>query len=230
MKTKIIKAVSTVLITVILMMALSGCGYDIFGGRTIAEGYTGGFGIPYASNQEYWWVETYEECIAGINQLKSHGSTFVRDYEILPVYEGEFFDVKYYFTMDGDFADKHVKYGGNPFDRKVEGVKISAAIFLEDVEIDELVFSRMKNYQAFCYEPNYDYLTEENKSVSWEALECEFDNRSYFHIYQYRLSREEGFVFKMLAYHLKQEQSANEPSDEIIEALWSSLEIVSCGN
>ena len=43
------------------------------------KGYTGGFSREPGATTEFWWVETYEECIEAIKLLKSHGSTFTDD-------------------------------------------------------------------------------------------------------------------------------------------------------
>ena len=109
------------------------------------EGYTGGFGIEPGNPSACYWVETYEECQAAIDLLKSHGSTFSET--AIFTYEGYLFDTKYCFFIDRNKAD-YIPYGDNPFDRKAEEVKVVSYAFCEDVTIDELIYSYITLYVA----------------------------------------------------------------------------------
>ena len=95
------------------------------------EGYSGGFDQSPGENVEFWWVETYEECLAAIDLLKSHGSSFSPN--LVLAYDGELFDSKYCFTFTGvgSKTDK-IKWGDNPFDRHAENVTIRSFAFFEE--------------------------------------------------------------------------------------------------
>ena len=125
------------------------------------EGYTGGFDQSPGENAEFWWVETYEECLEAIELLKSHDSSFSIDFVL--TYDGELFDTKYCFMFvgDGSKTDK-IKWGDNPFDRHAENVTIRSFAFFEDVTIDEIMKSDITKYNAceFSVEAGYDKLQE----------------------------------------------------------------------
>lgn len=144
MKKVIIKTISAMLVFVLSIFALSSCG-GIFRIRSIfPEEYTGGFGdLDNGSGIKYYWVETYEELIAAMNLLRSHGSTFLKNAVLN--YEGDLFDTKYCITIsrfDGN-AD-YVKFGDDPYDRWAKDVLVMSYGFFEDVTIDELVYSYVK--------------------------------------------------------------------------------------
>ena len=161
MKKTVILLVS---ITLSLALLLSSCGRLIFGEeRIFPDGYTGGFGIGYGSKIEYYWVETYEEAMAAIELLKSHGSTF--EESAIFSYEGELFDTKYCFQINGHKAD-YVKFGDNPYDRRAEGVRVSSWGFFEDVTIDEIVYGYINNYDA-CSFIATDYLLENYSEINF---------------------------------------------------------------
>lgn len=111
------------------------------------EGYTGGFNHQPGANIEYWWVETYEECLAAIELLKSHDSTF--DESVIFTYEGDLFDTKYCFkiTTNNRHTEK-IKFGDNPFDRRALNVKVKSYAFFEDVTIDEINHSYVNDYKV----------------------------------------------------------------------------------
>ena len=150
MKKQIIKIISFVMVFVIAIYAFAGCEFGWYGSpnHIFPEGYTGGFGLQPGSSLEYWWVETYEECIDAIELLKSHGSTFKTDY----VYacEEDLFDVKYFFiTIGNGRHGERIKFGDNPFDRWVYDIQIGTIVFFDDVTIDELVYSYTSRYEAY---------------------------------------------------------------------------------
>ena len=111
------------------------------------EGYTCGFGLQPGSTLEYWWIETYDECINAIKLLESHGSTFSD--HITFSYEGGLFDTKYCFILGG--KKDEISFGDNPFDRYAEGVIIQTYAFFEEVSIDEINYSYISNYEAYIY-------------------------------------------------------------------------------
>ena len=116
----------------------------------LPEGYTGGFNYYYnygAPEMEYYWVESYDECMAAIEKLESHGSKI--DKSLIFSYEGDAFDTKYCFSFDRGKTDKIV-FGEDPFDRYTEKVSIRAWAFFDDVEIEELIYSNVENYNC-CY-------------------------------------------------------------------------------
>ena len=165
MKKQIIKIISFVMVFVIAIYAFAGCELGGHGtpGNIFPEGYTGGFGLQPGSPLEYWWVETYEECIDAIELLKSHGSTFKTDY----VYacEEDLFDVKYFFiTIGNGRHGERIKFGDNPFDRWVYDIQIGTIVFFDDVTIDELVYSYTSRYEAYGIDcgPAYQIAYEES--------------------------------------------------------------------
>lgn len=165
------------------MLALSSCGW-IFSRKSIfPEGYTGGFGIPYGSGFEIYWVETYEEAVDAMNQLKSHGSTFYKT--AIFSYEGDLFDTKYYFQF-GHKKD-NVKYGDNPYDRWAEDVVVGSVAFFEDVTIDELVYSNIEDYTyVTCATAHYfDEVCERYPNISSLPLEYKFYEEKHEHILSY---------------------------------------------
>lgn len=157
MKKIIIKIISVILVLMTLIFAFSGCNFfdllpDLLpygkGVHIFPEGYSGGWGLQPGAPLEYWWVETYEELIAAIELLESHGSTF-RTERVFTCDE-ELFDVKYYFVITGDGRHgEKIKFGDDPFDRWAYGVEIGTCVFFDDVTIDELVYSLVKYYEAY---------------------------------------------------------------------------------
>ena len=55
---------------------------------------------------EFWWVETYDECMEAIELLKSHDSTFRKT--AIFTYDGELFDTKYCFKISHN--NKYTEY------------------------------------------------------------------------------------------------------------------------
>ena len=182
MKKLILKIISITLILVFSTIAFSSCfswgkipsKYPSF----YPEGYTGGFRIDPGCPVEYWWVETYEECVDAIKLLKNHGSTFSENLKI--AYDGDLFDTKYCFLFDGE-KDK-IKFGDNPFDRYAENVTIYTFAFFDDVSIDEINHSYVYLYEAYvyslgeAYENEYEDITIDKLVIGdWQS-----DNKNYF--------------------------------------------------
>ena len=136
------------------------------------EGYTGGFpdiskNWEKGSRLEIWWVETYEECLAAIELLKSHGSTFDETY--LFSYSEELVDIKYRFfiPLNGKRCET-IEYGENPFDRLAYDVDVESFIFLENVSIDDINWGDVKNYNVYITKDSYEkkIITEDKKEIS----------------------------------------------------------------
>lgn len=215
MKKSIIKTISAVLVFVLSMLALSSCGWYPFGDPSIfPEGYTGGFGIGYGSMLEYYWVETYEECVEAIELLKSHGSTF--EETAIFSYEGDLFDTKYCFKIDGRKAH-YVKYGDNPYDRFAEDVRVESYAFFEDVTIEEIVYSNVEFYKA-SYITQTDYFEKNNSAIDFSTVELNYEWDDYFK--SYFAYYEEKHILSVCSY------SDNNLSDDSIKAILSSIELV----
>lgn len=162
MKKHLIKFVSILLVFVLTLLSLASCELsfnetdDIKDGAPtlhylFPDGYTGGFrngsGYPHCY-VEYWWVETYEECIDAIKLLRSHDSSFSS--EIYLGYDGDLFDVKYCFQIDASGSKtQKIKWGDNPFDRYADTVKLGVYVFFEEVTIDEINHSDIGRYNAY---------------------------------------------------------------------------------
>ena len=182
------------------------------------EGYTGGFGgLNEANVPEYYWVETYDELVEAMNLLKSHGSTFGE--AIITNYEGDLFDTKYCIAMTrwGGFAE-YVKFGDNPFDRWAKEVAIISYAFLEDVTIDELVYSYVEDYDviAINHGEHFNRYVDKGKPISLEDPSWEyFDQDNYYAIYygeKLLLNPERSKKGEML-----------EISDEIMDAIMNNV-------
>ncbi len=215
MKKTIIKTISVALVFVLTLAVLSSCGWYPFGDPSIfPEGYTGGFGIGYGSMLEYYWVETYEECIEAIELLKSHGSTF--EETAIFSYEGDLFDTKYCFKIDGSKSE-YVKYGDNPFDRRGANVRVESYAFFEDVTIDELVYSYVDFYKV-SYLTQNDYFEENNSAIDFSTVELVYKWDEYYKAYFAYYN--ENHIFCVYSYN------ENNPSDDSIKAILSSIEVV----
>lgn len=173
MKRIFIKAISTIMTVILTILALSSCGAPIIGN-------TGGFnngGRPI----DYYWVETYDECVEAIERMKLHDSTF---YETMLVsYEGDLFDMKYCIRVwDEDIKEVmhpyeifSFKFGARRFDWRAEKVAIMCFAFFEDVEIDDILNStnsknrsNVWNFKAYQIIPNTDYA--KNNNCNYEGI------------------------------------------------------------
>ena len=197
MKKHLIKLISIVLVLVLSMLTLSSCGvveyinglFDsesqdvggdkggIDGNHTswhfFPEGYTCGF--PDLINKpapriEFWWVETYEECMDAINLLKSHGSTFAES--AIFTYDGDLFDTKYCFQITLEHVlTEPIKFGDNPFKRRAGDVEITSYAFFEDVMIEQINHADVYDFNIACIEMK-------KQGASLEIPES-FDNLEY---------------------------------------------------
>ena len=138
----------------------------------VPEGYTGGFtperNLHYLTG--YYWLETYEEVLAAIELLESHGSTITRSIGF--DCDGELLDVKWCFRYERRYAEP-LEEGGDFFDRKIDGGEFCWFAFYEHCSIDKLVYSYVTLYDcmSISYPPkNRDFKTVENTSelyLSW---------------------------------------------------------------
>ncbi len=197
----------------------------VMGGKVdnyFPDGYTGGMGIPSGSDVEYYWVETYEECVEAIELLKSHGSTF----EQWPIftYNGELFDTKYCFKMNGARSDE-IQYGENPFDRKSEGVRVQSIVFVEDVEIDELVYEDIAFYDSYIlFVPGTselgvldEYPNADGFTYEWVVDDStDFFSGAYFIYIDGKLALSLSPVYR----------GGHELSDEIVTAVLDSIVVI----
>lgn len=151
------KKITSILLCIVMLattVLLSSCS-NLFarGEYNFPEGYTGGIRRePHLMKAGiYYWVETYDELVAAMELLKSHGSTFRTS--VIFTYEGDLFDTKYYIYFNREKSDK-IKYGDNPFDRWAEDVVVASFAFYDDVSIDELVYSSVQQYQCYTISIN----------------------------------------------------------------------------
>ena len=119
------------------------------------KGYTAGF--PRSINKpapriEFWWVETYEECLEAMELLESHGSTFAKT--AIFTHDGELFDTKYCFEICLNHrGTEEIEFGDNPFDRRATGVEVTSFAFFDDVTIDEINHSYVYDYEVYSLNP-----------------------------------------------------------------------------
>ena len=178
MKRTIIKTISTVTVFALMTLLLSSCNcFSFEDPSALPEGYTGGFANGYnnfgAPEMEYYWVETYDECLSAIAKLESHGSKI--DKSFIFSYEGELFDTKYCFSFEREKSDK-IAFGEDPFDRYTEKVSVKAWALFKDVEINKLIYSDVKNFDGCSFSGNIDNYTNalsKNHELSEKDFEIE---------------------------------------------------------
>ncbi len=187
MKKLVIKSISLVLILILSALMMFSCNIDRKNADEdiencnhtardfFPEGYTCGFHIQPGSPLEYWWVETYEECLLAIEQLKAHGSTFSDD--VMFVYEGDSFDTKYCFSFSGE--KNEIKFGDNPFDRYVENVRIDSYAFFDDVTLEELNYSYVSRYEAYRFGTNLNLQNTQDTPIK-EAVIGEWSQKKEY--------------------------------------------------
>lgn len=198
------------------------------------KGYTGGFSREPGATTEFWWVETYEECIEAIKLLKSHGSTFTDD--ALLAYDGDLFDCKYCFMMNevtgiGGATEK-IEWGDNPFDRYAKDVYLFCFAFFDDISIDELNYSTVARHNgylvavksqffAFKNEINVDNIeiTQWTKILDRDKETNKYDKDVYYN--DHRVLHVETSFFA------KEEEVANlKMTDECIKVIIESGKII----
>lgn len=164
------KRIVSFIMLLAVTFSLFGCKRGIF-----PKGYTGGLGIPFGSEREIFWVESYDEVIAKAELLKSHNSTFLGGYIFTE--SPEVFFVKYCFIFDHD-KDK-IKFEDSPYDRWAELVEIRAYGFYEDISLDELVYSDIENYEYITISFTEHYYENYAESfIDPIMFECRWDDDS----------------------------------------------------
>ena len=212
MKRVTLKTISVILVLVLSTLIFTSCGI-IISSQKRPEGYTGGLGITYGSPVEYYWVETYDEVLEAIEELKSYGSTFQNSSFFS--YEGELFDTKYCFIFAGK---KHsTKKGKKLSERWAEDVEIRSYGFFEDVSIPELEYSHIEDYDVLELRSTL-YFYREEEPVDIDSLTYNVrDLNDYFSISVYQgnvnlfdVIRRKEFEYKKI-------------SDECFNAVFNSM-------
>ena len=115
--------------------------------RIVPVGYTAGITGDYHAHlvYGYYWLETYEEVLEAVELLKSHDSTILRS--IAFDCDDEILDSKFCFKYARSKAEP-LEEGKNFFDRKIDNCEFIWFGFLEDVNIDELLYSYIDRYAS----------------------------------------------------------------------------------
>ena len=210
------------LLTISLSLLVVSCAKTDIGHTNDAfypEGYTCGFPNfirQPGSELEFWWVETYDECLSAIDLLKSHGSTFAPN--AIFSYEGDLFDTKYCIKISGNNINtERIEFGENPFDRKAFDVEITAYAFFEDVSIEEINYGDIRNYNV--YELRADRV---NKALATKQLSYEWETNSVNRKICY-VSSDNGALYCKIV-HMPKDYEDTVMSDEcirtILEHIW----------
>ena len=129
------------------------------------DGYTGGMS-PYKwfhDEYEVYWLETYEEVLAAVELLKSHGSTIKPNIGFN--YDTEILDSKFCFICEKVDAEP-LEEGKNFFDRKIDGGTFYWYGFREAVTIESFLYNVTAD--------KYDVITFKNTSI--DNLDIDFLN------------------------------------------------------
>ena len=217
MKKQISKIISVALVCVI-MLALTSCG-----GINIGKMYTGGFEGGQRIEYNYYWVETYEECMEGIERLKSHGSTFT-DSSVIVSYEGPMFDMKYCIKIYRRNADKEAGIFVNRYDRQVKDVEVLSFAFFDDVKIDDLLYSYTYKYKVYQIILGADYAAKcdlNYTGITADMLECTENvyNGGYDMRYEYRVNGEDDNIFIIQPSSYKHDKPSSEMLQNIIDSI-----------
>ena len=215
------KKIVSILLVILLLsstLILSSCGWFPIAEYQVKhyypEGYTAGFGPHHIYDPPYprfYWLETYDELVEAMKSLESHGSTF--DKMAFSDYEGELFDVKYCITMR---SSEKVAFDENPYDRKASRVYIQSYAFFEDVTLDELLYSNVRNY---------DYLTLSHRGGDGEIDKFEpvpFENLTWEYMEdedRYYIMSGENLIFMI---QRTKNRETIEISDDVMEAIVNS--------
>ena len=211
-----VKSFSAFLLIVSLSLFVISCDKTDIGHTDDAfypEGYTCGF--PYfirqpGSELEFWWVETYDECLSAINLLKSHGSTFAPN--AIFSYEGDLFDTKYCFIFNQ--PKDSIKFGENPFDRWAGNVEIKTYAFFEDVSIDELVYSYISQYDVLAL--NIIRYSDIDKTFDLDSVTFDRGAKSP----TVRVRQNDKHIFSLTR---EKEKEEIDFSDDVAEAIINSM-------
>ena len=137
-------------------------------------GYTGGVSMESHIREitEVHWVETYDEAMYIVEQLKAYGNEFSE--VLISSYENETVDAKYCFGLNISKTRKQ-KIGEEWYQRKFKSVRVGYCAFLDEVSIEELEYSNYRFYKCFAIYNmlyrQYDFY-EMSKNL---VFECEND-------------------------------------------------------
>ena len=180
-------------------------------------GYTAGF--PN-TKIEHWWVETYEECLAAIELLKSHGSTFEEC--AIFTHEGDLFDVKYCFEIiSGNQNTEKIKFGDNPFDRRAMKVRVVSYAFFDELTIDEINHSIIYDYSVYSFRAvgkYFDISSTECTEFRWMYLIA--NNTNICNIY----FADEETSFRITNLKKPGQVEGDIMSDECVECIINSIQ------
>ena len=213
MRKFISKFTSIGLVLVIFVLNLFSCGN--------VGNQTGGF-YDSIHFHKYWWLETYAECVDGINTLESYGSSF--NETILVSYEGDLFDMKYCIFTNELKADKRSGLFVKRFERKVEEVVIMCFAFFEDVRLYDLKRSYVQDYKAYKIKVGMEYAKKFDfnyEGLTADSLECVEYTIHRQAIFEYRLKESNELVLTVECFKFRKEKL----SDEIIQTIINSIDI-----
>ena len=188
--------------------------------------YTGGQSRYPRRMVQWWWVETYDECVDAVEQLKKHGSEF--DTSAIFSCESENYDVKYCFKLNNT---QLIKYGwGNPFATRNQEVDVIAFLFFDDVKIDDLAYGSIRNYE-FCYFKLSDNYIKTGMYTDIDVADLSYENvflkgkvlDSMDFAYRYTEQSTNDTVFEMVGY---EHNNVNELSQDDINAILDSIVII----
>ena len=146
------------------------------------SGYTGGLSMESHEREitEVHWVETYDEAMYIIEQLKAYGNEFSE--RLISSYENETVDAKYCFLLDISKTGRQ-KVGEEWYQRKFKSVGIGYYAFLDDISIEELEYSYYWSYRCFAIHimlyRQYDFC-EMSKNMIFECENDGVDSSIYY--------------------------------------------------
>ena len=139
---------------------------------TYSEGYTGGFDLSdpkhnSINDYEIHWLETYEELLVAVEHLRAAGNTINIS---LPSYETEGVDAKYYISFKRK-GSNHLEEGQEWYDRGgISHINIDYYGFVDDVTIEELVYSYVSRYN--CFTVYLEGRPSKDLELTYACLEC----------------------------------------------------------
>ena len=192
--------------------------------RVVPKGYTGGFNDNprYHKNYEFKWLETYDELMDAVTTLYKNNNSIVSEdsLSLVPIFKCEEYglDVKFCIKFS-KFGVSEQKRGQDYFDRKIGRIDIACYVFFEDVSIEELVYSKTKDYKHI-------------KAVQY-SIEGEFDDPSGAEdIRIYRAAPDEAKEGEYVVYYHGKEQlliqrvKIDEIPEDVIEILEKTLTVI----
>ena len=119
------------------------------------DGYTGGITDrkEFHDKYEVYWLEEYDEVVAAIEMLESHGSTINRSLGF--TYENELLDSKYCFIFEKSNVDP-LADGKSFFDRKIDGGEFVWYGFYDQITIAELMYTTVYDLDTVTFAENFN--------------------------------------------------------------------------